>query len=194
MKLVFEKELPFYGKLKIGVVHHHALHAMDTFVKKLPSRAGSDASSNGAVDDETDRPPVKRLKREQSTALNSEDPEQSILENDEHEVYHDGNWLSENRRDQEHRVTDVENTLPATQTDEAALEAYEEYKSSQASVKDEPSENLKPLWIKGRSSIYVDAFNLALDTVLEEETKLFDGRELDVFNQWKALDYESQYL
>lgn len=167
---------------------------MDAFVKKWPSRAGSDASQNDPADDETDRPPMKRLKREQSAAVNSEDSEQSIIEDDENKVYHDGSWLSENGRDQKHRVTDVENALPPTQADEAALEAYEEYKSSQASVKDEPSEKLKPLWIKGRSSIYVDAFNLALDTVLEEETKLFDDRELDVFNQWKALDYESQYL
>lgn len=49
-------------------------------------------------------------------------------------------------------------------------------------------------WVRGKSSIYVDAFNLALDTVLEDETHLFDGKEMAVFDQWRGLDYEAQYL
>ena len=48
--------------------------------------------------------------------------------------------------------------------------------------------------MRGRSSIYVDAFNLALETVLEEESHLFNEPELAVFDNWKALDYEAQYL
>ena len=46
----------------------------------------------------------------------------------------------------------------------------------------------------GRSSIYVDAFNLALDTVLEDEAHLFSRAERCVFEQWKVLGYEAQYL
>ena len=49
-------------------------------------------------------------------------------------------------------------------------------------------------WTKGKSSIYVDAFNLALETVLEDEGHLFDEKEMEVFHQWRALDYEAQYL
>ncbi|KAF3162650.1 hypothetical protein TWF225_006735 [Orbilia oligospora] len=45
-----------------------------------------------------------------------------------------------------------------------------------------------------RSSIYVDAFNLALDTVLEEEAYLFDEQEHEVFGKYRGLDYEAQYL
>ncbi|KAK6358549.1 hypothetical protein TWF730_007878 [Orbilia blumenaviensis] len=45
-----------------------------------------------------------------------------------------------------------------------------------------------------RSSIYVDAFNLALDTVLEEEGYLFDEGEHEFFERYRALDYEAQYL
>lgn len=45
-----------------------------------------------------------------------------------------------------------------------------------------------------RSSIYVDAFNLALDTVLDEEGYLFDEREHEVFGRYRKLDYEAQYL
>lgn len=40
----------------------------------------------------------------------------------------------------------------------------------------------------------MDAFNLALDTVLEEESHLFDEAETKVFEDWKALSYEAQYL
>ena len=49
-------------------------------------------------------------------------------------------------------------------------------------------------WTRGKSSIYVDAFNLALETVLEDEGHLFDEKEMEVFNQWKGLEYEAQYL
>jgi hypothetical protein len=45
-----------------------------------------------------------------------------------------------------------------------------------------------------RSSIYVDAFNLALDTVLKGERHLFSNTEEEVFDRWKSLDYEAQYL
>lgn len=55
-----------------------------------------------------------------------------------------------------------------------------------------PSNNtLSPIY---RSSIYVDAFNLALDTVLQQESHLFSNGELDVFASWHGLDYEAQYL
>ena len=40
----------------------------------------------------------------------------------------------------------------------------------------------------------MDAFNLALDTVLEEEGHLFDEAELSLFKQWRELAYESRYL
>lgn len=91
--------------------------------------------------------------------------------------------------------TDLESALLPIQTDKEAIEAYEIGRAA------ELAENLsqegrleKGKWIKGRSSIYVDAFNLALDTVLEEEHHLFDKAELEVFSQWRALDYEAQYL
>jgi hypothetical protein len=49
-------------------------------------------------------------------------------------------------------------------------------------------------WSKGRSSIYVDAFNLALNTVLEDEAHLFNNQESAIFDKWKSLGYEAQYL
>ncbi|KAM0670683.1 hypothetical protein ACQRIU_001078 [Beauveria bassiana] len=167
---------------------------MDVFVKKLTSRAGSDVSSNAISDAEIDAPPLKRLKTDRINFLGSEESKQSVLDDDEKQLIEEKGWLSAGVRNQTKRSTDVENALPVTQPDEAALEAYEQYKLSQASDKEEAPDDKKPLWTKGRSSIYVDAFNLALDTVLEDESRLFDKRELSVFSQWKSLDYEAQYL
>lgn len=47
---------------------------------------------------------------------------------------------------------------------------------------------------KYHSSYYVDAFNMALDAVLETEAHLFNEKEKAVFNAWRHLDYEAQYL
>ena len=90
--------------------------------------------------------------------------------------------------------TDLESSLPAIRTDNEAIEAYEQ---SRELDRDELGlhERLQVgRWQKGRSSIYVDAFNLALETVLDEEAHLFNEPEMEVFKQWKELSYESQYL
>ncbi|KAF5861391.1 hypothetical protein ETB97_000270 [Aspergillus alliaceus] len=93
--------------------------------------------------------------------------------------------------------TELESSLPAIDTDSHAIEEYE---SSQAIVDHEEEESglqerlQNGKWRKGKSSIYVDAFNLALETVLDEEAHLFDEAEMEVFTQWKELPYESQYL
>lgn len=167
---------------------------MDAFKKKLSSTAGSDVLLNVIPATEKDGPPSKRVKMDETASLVSEESEKSVIDEYDEQFYADNDCGDTAARDQARRATDVENALPPAQSDEAAFDAYEEYKSSQISAKKETSEKAKPLWMKGRSSIYVDAFNLALDTVLEEEAKLFDERELSVFDQWKALDYEAQYL
>ncbi|KAK4938620.1 hypothetical protein LTR10_020971 [Elasticomyces elasticus] len=100
------------------------------------------------------------------------------------------------------RTTQLEATLPPVQTDEEAIEAYEAYKAGEyADEKQKQHEEGTTLsrlesrsWVRGRSSIYVDAFNLALDTVLEEEEHLFNRAELKLFKIWRELGYELQYL
>ena len=85
------------------------------------------------------------------------------------------------------RKTDLEAALPLIDENAAAIgkyEAHHENESTTSSAK----------WIPGRSSIYVDAFNLALDTVLEDESRLFDEAENSVFQHWRDLNYEAQYL
>ncbi|KAJ6097913.1 hypothetical protein N7499_002287 [Penicillium canescens] len=88
--------------------------------------------------------------------------------------------------------TDLETSLPAIKTDEDAIKEYETSKND-----NEPGLHVRlrdGVWQKGKSSIYVDAFNLALETVLDEESHLFDETEMEIFSQWRELSYESQYL
>ncbi|KAL4760819.1 fanconi-associated nuclease 1 [Aspergillus foveolatus] len=93
--------------------------------------------------------------------------------------------------------TELESALPPVEADTKAIEEYE---FSQKAGDDEEKElSLQERmrdgkWRKGKSSIYVDAFNLALDTVLAEEAHLFSEAEKEVFQHWRELSYESQYL
>lgn len=47
---------------------------------------------------------------------------------------------------------------------------------------------------KYNSSIYVDAFNLALNTVLQDELHLFSYAEQEIFAKYRSLEYEPQFL
>ena len=101
-------------------------------------------------------------------------------------------------------VSAFEDSLAAVATDKQAIEEYEALRASQASQVSQdnadndagsPSARMgSRQWVRGKSSIYVDAFNLALDTVLEDEAHLFDRKETRVFEQWRGLSYEAQYL
>lgn len=92
------------------------------------------------------------------------------------------------------RHTTIEDSLPPMPTDAETLETYEAAKASEISDSDGTTGRTEPPWTRGKSSIYVDAFNYALDTVLEDESHLFDAKEHAVFDQWRQLDYEAQYL
>ncbi len=168
-------------------------------------------STNYHDGDEFPSPPAKRMKTDASNSTSSpkrgsprKGPAKRRIKDEIPDSEDDGDSLdaSEGRILDIPRATQLEATLPPVQTDEEAIEAYEAYKASIDVVKKEAqSENGTTLsrlesrsWIRGRSSIYVDAFNLALDTVLEEEGHLFNEAELDLFKQWRELNYEAQYL
>jgi Fanconi-associated nuclease 1 len=87
----------------------------------------------------------------------------------------------------------LESTLPEAVSEEA-IRDYEATAGTQVANEARGNTPRRGEWVKGRSSIYVDAFNLALDTVLEHEAHLFDGRERHVFEEWRSLAYENQYL
>lgn len=93
--------------------------------------------------------------------------------------------------------TDLEFSLPAVEANDQAIEEYESSQKVEDGGEEEISleERMRDgKWRKGKSSIYVDAFNLALDTVLAEEAHLFSETEKEVFRHWRRLSYESQYL
>ncbi|PON27488.1 hypothetical protein TGAM01_v203869 [Trichoderma gamsii] len=175
---------------------------MDAFVKRLPrgeveTQSNARPLQNASLAVER---PTKRLKRDEvsdsESESGSEDPIELVLEHEPSEILSEEALSDEKDRHRaKERVTDFENALPPTEASQEAIEEYETLKSSQSNAGEEiPNKKIAPLWIKGRSSIYVDAFNLTLDTVLEEESSLFSSKELEIFNQWKSLNYEAQYL
>lgn len=92
------------------------------------------------------------------------------------------------------RKTDLESALPPVRIDKEAIAEYEATRAAEAGELDLKGRLGQRRWLQGKSSIYVDAFNLALETVLEDEAHLFDEAEMSVFEQWRSLSYEGQYL
>jgi Fanconi-associated nuclease 1 len=143
-------------------------------------------------DGEQDRP-AKRQKIGSSPKKPPPTPRRSVkreiadsdTEGDDTEVKEEG---------KEHK-TDLESALPDVKTGKDAVKEYEAFKASQEDKAEGADERLeKRTWVRGKSSLYVDAFNLALDTVLDEESHLFDEAETEVFRIWRNLGYEAQYL
>jgi Fanconi-associated nuclease 1 len=130
--------------------------------------------TNGGANQVDAKRPAKRVKLEHASVVDAPDDDdtQLALVETEH-----------------HKTTDLETALPQIDIDKDAIKAYE-------AIEPCASESQKelPKWIPGQRSIYVDAFNLALDTVLEDESHLFDDAERDVFATWRRLQYEAQYL
>ncbi|EHA49148.1 coiled-coil domain-containing protein MTMR15 [Pyricularia oryzae 70-15] len=177
---------------------------MNAFVKRIP-RSSTSASnhSNG-----TPERPAKRVKVQQSSTAAPDDRDGSpITEDEDHEDDSPRKGSAANggelkarptspEPDPDQGKTPFESSLPPIKTEQDAIEEYEAFRASQQSEEPETAasrlENRN--WVRGRSSIYVDAFNLALETVIEDESDLFDENEMAVFDAWKALDYEAQYL
>lgn len=89
--------------------------------------------------------------------------------------------------------TELESALPPVKTDKEAIAEYEATRAAKAGL-DLQGRLGQRKWVQGKSSIYVDAFFLALETVLDEESHLFDEAEMAVFQNWRDLSYEGQYL
>ena len=91
--------------------------------------------------------------------------------------------------------TALESSLPSLKTNKEAIADYEASIAAERADVALLGERVgKGEWTRGKSSIYVDAFNLALETVLKDESHLFDAAESAVFAHWRSLSYESQYL
>lgn len=148
-------------------------------------------------------PPAKRLKRFESRDDNDDDDldnvslpsttasprrVQSEIADSEEELD------SDEDAPMSHGLTNLENALPPVKTDKEAIAEYEAMMKTEDASGQLASRMAERKWTRGKTSIYVDAFNLALDTVLEDERHLFDEKEIEVFDQWRLLEYEEQYL
>ncbi|KAJ4344170.1 hypothetical protein N0V95_006285 [Ascochyta clinopodiicola] len=132
------------------------------------------------IGDVTKPPPTPRKKRNHTDKVVDSDAENEDV------------VIKEEEKDTK---TDLESALPPIETGTEAIEAYEAFKASEEEKPEGAEDRLKDRsWIRGKSSLYVDAFNLALDTVLEEEHHLFDEAEAEAFRIWRELNYEAQYL
>ena len=160
-------------------------------------------------------PPLKRPRIEEFSSRDEDDKSpQSVDDEDDGEGFQSSHGLDLSRQGShtseiehtaddhsisEHEMeTPIESSLPPVKTGRGAVDEYAALRASQLAEETPPTEiagNEKPRqWARGKSSIYVDAFNLALDTVLEDESHLFDENEKAVFEAWKSLGYEAQYL
>src|SRR5271155_898067 len=151
--------------------------------------------------DDFSTPPAKRLKRNDSTTTTDVSDNDSASTRTHSPPLINGPEILDSEDGEEDDnarqcagQTQLETALPPIHRDTEAIEEYEAYKAGQAESSSLRDRLSKYTWIKGRSSIYVDAFNLALDTVLDDEGHLFDEAEMNFFRQWRELAYESQYL
>jgi Fanconi-associated nuclease 1 len=166
----------------------------------LGRRVPHPASTKFSVDD--GGPAAKRLRTFEST----DDEDSRGVSGDENAFQspnayrdeipdsEDEDALEDEQNVTSYRPTELESALPPVKTDKKAIEEYEAMRAAEDVPEDLKARLSQRSWTKGKSSIYVDAFNLALETVLEDERHLFDEKEIEVFSQWKGLEYEAQYL
>ncbi|KAI0009805.1 VRR-NUC domain-containing protein [Xylariaceae sp. FL0662B] len=185
---------------------------MDAFVEKKPKPA----SPSSEYVRTTDGPPPKRVKREGSCGSdeNSDQygskydsslkPLPRVRRENTPDLAFD-NAASEQSEEQSETETEtdihplqptaIESALPEVKADKEAIKEYESFRASQGDDPGTAAERLESRkWVRGKNSLYVDAFNLALSTVLDEESHLFDEKERHIFDQWNGLSYEAQYL
>lgn len=159
-------------------------------VKRDHDTSDNDLSDNGAVSRSHRRPGSVH-----STPHKSRN-KQSVPDSDADSGNEELRPVQEESRSTQ---TDLEQALPPIKTDKQAIAEYELFRAQEtASTSGNATlDNYLSAprdWVRGKSSIYVDAFFLALDTVLAEESHLFSPSEKRVFDEFKAMSYDAQYL
>ncbi|KAI0018367.1 VRR-NUC domain-containing protein [Xylariomycetidae sp. FL0641] len=182
---------------------------MEKFLKRIePPNARRSAHSVTTPAQSPDEPPPKKVKRE-NTCESDDDSghdHQDLLSlkplprlnrdtTAASELGDDVPEDSEAENGSAPRPTAIETSLPEIKSDKEAIEEYETFRASQEEDTDSAAARLNSRkWVRGKNSLYVDAFNLALDTVLEGESHLFDEKERRIFGYWRDLDFEAQFL
>lgn len=179
---------------------------MDRFIHRSRRNKTESQPAIPSVHSNQEEPPRKRCRIEEvkdsddedeesaSTYANLDDEDEPIVKGRAAEGGGVDSDIDNEEQPRPTHQTAFESSLPAVATDKKAIDEYEAMRASQGDP-DDPSVRMdNRQWVRGKSSIYVDAFNLALDTVLQDESHLFDAREMSVFGQWRGLSYEAQYL
>lgn len=149
-------------------------------LKRLDSTDSSlSRGGDSDLEDEGRTTPIQRTPVRPSREV----PDSEADSDDDDNIVQDGN-----------PKTELESALPPVKTDKEAIAEYEATRAAEAESLDLNGRLGQRKWLPGKSSIYVDAFNLALETVLEDESHLFNEAEMAVFEQWTDMSYEGQYL
>ena len=194
---------------------------MDRFIQRSRPSASRAPQATGStnVRVKSEGPPAKKPRigevkdsdedEEDSSGAGYNEPDSEFSLASHSKIFKDETGIdSEAERDEEtpsvpQKQTAFESSLPAVSLEKEAIAEYEAMRASQVSQVSQADEKTpgdaasrldSRQWVRGKSSIYVDAFNLALDTVLEDEAHLFDDKEKRAFDQWRGLGYEAQYL
>lgn len=143
--------------------------------------------------DDIDEPPSKRAK---GHGFDSEAAQDEAFDYERpHIIKTEADDGTEQSEESPQRKTDLETAAPPIKTDKQAIADYEATRAAQDTNDSSASARLNTRsWTRGKSSIYVDAFNLALETVLDDESHLFSRNESAIFRRWQSLAYEAQYL
>lgn len=171
--------------------------------RMLGQRIQHPTSTNYHEEEGFPNPSAKRLKRFDSTETSlpgEESEDEDGRSTPSYKLYTREIPDSEAEDDEDERSPDagrqtaLESALPSIKADKEAIAEYEAARAAEIGVLDFRGRLGQRKWVQGKSSIYVDAFNLALETVLEDESHLFDEAEMAVFEDWRNLSYEGQYL
>ncbi|KAI4145017.1 MAG: hypothetical protein LQ341_002493 [Variospora aurantia] len=160
--------------------------------------------SSTKFNEDFELPAAKRVKRLDSNSPSRPSSDHEVFESSprftpRHNEVLDSEADSEEEDEQQiprASQTELESALPAVKTDKEAIAEYEATRAAEAAGAglDLHGRLGQRKWVQGKSSIYVDAFSLALETVLDEESHLFDEAEMAVFQRWRDMSYEGQYL
>ncbi|KKA30760.1 hypothetical protein TD95_002607 [Thielaviopsis punctulata] len=164
---------------------------MDKFVQRLPRKSDRSPVSNTPHDSihQSISPPHKKARISSSTPAHEiQTPDLVKAEDSDNSYLLSFPFQPTTEQEGAASTTPLEASLQVDVESHAAVEA------SVTSENGLDADARKSRWVKGQSSMYVDAFGMALDTVLCEEAHLFSRRELEVFDYWRELKYPEQYL
>src|SRR5271170_6079674 len=147
-------------------------------LRRRVQHQGSNHYENTNLPPAKRRKPVERMDAEERSPLDKSDSEsiseslrtyrEEIPDSQEEDYFDDDS--DEHVRFSDQRPTELESALAPVKTDKEAITEYELMRAAGEVIATNLKERLDTRnWTRGRSSIYVDAFNLALETVLENE-------------------------